>query len=26
VSPGPMARRLFEITGLTQVLTVEPPP
>ena len=25
VSPGPMARRLFEITGLTQVLTVESP-
>jgi anti-anti-sigma factor len=23
VSPGPMARRLFEITGLTQVFTVE---
>src|ERR1700685_66959 len=25
VSPGPMARRLFEITGLTQVLSIEPP-
>jgi anti-anti-sigma factor len=25
VSPGPMARRLFEITGLTQVLTIETP-
>jgi anti-anti-sigma factor len=24
VSPGPMARRLLEITGLTQVLTIEP--
>jgi anti-sigma B factor antagonist len=25
VSPRPMARRLFEITGLTQVLTIDPP-
>ena len=24
VSPTPMARRLLEITGLTQVLTIEP--
>jgi anti-anti-sigma factor len=25
VSPRPMARRLFEITGLTEVLTIEAP-
>jgi anti-anti-sigma factor len=25
LSPTPMARRLFQITALTQVLTIEPP-
>jgi anti-anti-sigma factor len=25
VSPSPMARRLFEITGLSQILAIEPP-